>query len=640
MFKNNFFRYSLGVVLVVFIAILALLWFGTTSKSHVTHLESHWKIDNKHAAESAYAISRIHSSFGYGGFIHNFKNFVMRRDASRIALIDSNLVGTYEAIEAYEQLSISPQQRAAITQFRQTVDEYAKKYVLAKQLVERSADTELIDPQVRVDDGPALQALEYLSRATLDFNREINNEIGRDIALTQAFIDWGWLLVPLFVFLGGVIIFMLFRLTRGNEALQTAKQYADDVLKATPDALLVVNKAGEVLNANLEAQSLLGYRIDELIGLSLEQLMPERFRRPHSSYVKNAFDQGQSLSMNERSELLALTKQGEEVPVEISLSYTSQNGELQSIATIRNITARKLAEQGLRLARKVLDEASEGILITDSDDIIIDMNSAFCQLTGYEREELLGQSPSVLNSGRHDPAFYQQMRHQLNKLGYWKGEVWDRRKDGQLIPNLVSISTVADKAGRVSNYVALFSDITQIKENEQRLEHLAHFDGLTGLANRMLFHDRLRAALHRAHRHRDCCAVLYIDLDGFKQVNDRLGHGVGDEVLVRVARKIEQAVREDDTAARLGGDEFAIIFNELSNKDDVDVLAARVLKNLTFEVNVGAEALPISASIGIALYPDHGDSVESLLVCADQAMYCCKHHGKNGYRRFSEEMAV
>ncbi len=637
---NSFFRYSLGVVLTVLIAIFVLGWFGATSKTYVKHLEQHWRIDNKHAAESAYAISRIHKSFGYGGFIHNFKNFVLRRDSSRIALIDGNLAETYEAIESYQSLAVSQQEHELITQFRRVVDDYAEKYALSKQLVGQGQGSDLIDKQVRVDDGPALQALEHLSTATLEYSHAIEAEVGRDIAMTLAFMDWGWLLLPLFVLMGAIVIFMLFRLTKGNEALQNAKQYADDVLRATPDALIVVSKAGDILSANLEAQSMLGYSLDELTGLKLELLMPERFRRPHSSHVKKAFERGRPLPMSERSELVALTKQGEEIPIEISLSYTSQNGEVQSIAAIRNISVRKQAERHMRLARKVLDDTSEGILVTDRDTCIVDMNAAFCQLMGYERDELLGQRPSMLSSGRHDQAFYQQMWQQLDKHGNWKGEVWDRRKDGELIPSLVSISAVADEAGLVSNYVAVFSDMTQIKEKEQHLEQLAHFDGLTGLANRMLFHDRLRAALHRAHRHKNGCAVLYIDLDGFKQVNDRLGHGVGDEVLVRVARQIEQAVREDDTAARLGGDEFAIIFNELSNKDDADVLAARVLEGLTFDVNVGAEALPISASIGIALYPDHGDSVERLLDCADQAMYYCKHHGKKGYRRFSEEMAV
>ncbi len=637
---NSFFRYSLGVVVTVLIAILVLVWFGITSKSHIKHVEEHWTVDSKLAAESAYTVSRIHKSFGYGGFIHNFKNFVLRQDNSRIAIIDQNLAETYEAIEQYQSLAISGNERAAITQFREVVDLYASKYALAKRLVGQGANFDEIDKQVRVDDLPALQALGYLSEATLSYNRTVANEVEQDISQALAFFDWGWLLIPLFVSVGGVVIAMLLRLTQSNVALLNAKQYVDDVIKAAPDALIVVNKSGEILSANIEAQSLFGYSHDEFTGLKLELLLPERFRKQHHGYLKHAFELGKSQPISARKELVALTKQGEEVPVEISLSYTLQNGEVQSIAAIRNVSARKLTERSLRLARKVLDEASEGILITDSETNIIDVNSAFCQLTGYEHDELLGQRPSMLSSGRHDKAFYQQMWHHLNVEGHWKGEIWDRRKDGQLIPNLVSMSRVADEDGRVSHYVAIFSDITQIKEKEQRLEQLAHFDQLTGLANRMLFHDRLRAALHRAHRHDNYCAVLYIDLDGFKQVNDSFGHEVGDNVLIKVANKITQVIREDDTAARLGGDEFVIIFNELHDCKEAEVLAARLLEELNFEVNAGEESLPISASIGIALYPDHGDSVERLMRCADQAMYYCKHHGKNSYRCFSKEITT
>ena len=287
---------------------------------------------------------------------------------------------------------------------------------------------------------------------------------------------------------------------------------------------------------------------------------------------------------------------------------------------------------------KVLEETSEGIMITDSETRMVDMNNAFCELTGYSREELLGQKPSMLQSERHDQAFYQQLWQSLNEQGQWRGEIWDRRKSGELIPNIVSISTVADATGDISHYMAVFSDITQIKEKEQRLEHLAHYDQLTGLANRMLFHDRLAAAMRRVDRHGSSCAVLYIDLDGFKPVNDQLGHELGDEVLTEVGNKIAQVVRGEDTAARLGGDEFAIICNDMQQVDKATGLAARVLESLTFIVDPEGEALPLSASIGIALYPEDGESVELLLKRADQAMYYCKHHGKHGYCRFDQEM--
>lgn len=636
--KNRFSSYSLGVILTVIIAILVTIWFGMTSKSNVKHLELHWNIDEKHATDSAHAINQIYKNFGYGGFIHNFKNFVLRRDSSRIPLIDANLSETYAAIKHYKALAISQKERDAIAQFHQTVDLYAKKYTLARQLVSQGLSSDLIDAQVRVDDGAALQALQYLSKSTLEHSRAINDETSRDMFMMTAFVDWVWFVIPFYILAGAMVIFMLQRLNKVNGALQQAKQYADDLLKAAPDALMVVNSSSDIISANIEAQTLFGYSMAELSQLKLEQLLPERFRRTHTDHVKHSFARPKSRALHERSELVALTRDGNEVPIEISLSYTTQNGELLSIAAIRNITARKQIEQRLRLARKVLDDTSEAIMITDGDTHIVDMNEAFCQLTGYENSELLGQRPSILRSGQHDQTFYQQMWHQLNSHGHWKGELWDRRKDGQLVPNLVSISKVTDGNGQATNYVAVFSDITQIKEKEQRLEQLAHFDQLTGLANRMLFHDRLQAALHRAHRQKSGCAVFYIDLDGFKQVNDTLGHEQGDAVLIDAANRINHIVREDDTAARLGGDEFAIVFNQLQENGAAEILAARILEHLTFEINAGAVSLHISASIGIAIYPDHGDSAECLLRCADQAMYYCKQHGKHGFHRFSKDI--
>lgn len=447
-----------------------------------------------------------------------------------------------------------------------------------------------------------------------------------------------WVVILLFVPLGVAMIVMLRRLTQINLALQNAKQYADDVVGSAPDALLIINQSGDIVRANFMAQELFGYSNEEITQLNLDALIPHRFRSQHQKYISRAFGSGKAQSMTARTELLALNKQGEEFPVEIGLSYTRQDGELQSIAAIRDITRRKQAETRLRLMSKVLEETSEGIMITDSAVCIVDMNDAFCELTGYSREELLGRDPSTFKSGRHDNAFYEQLWQSLREKGQWRGEIWDRRKNGELIANIVSISAVADTSGEVSHYVAVFSDITQLKEKEERLEYLAHFDQLTGLANRMLFHDRLAASMRRVERRGGSCAVLYIDLDGFKPVNDLLGHEAGDEVLKNVGDKLTQVVRGEDTAARIGGDEFIVICNDIQQIEKATVLAARLLESLTFVVDSEGEALPLSASIGIALYPEDGDSVDVLLKHADQAMYYCKHHGKHGYCRFDEKL--
>lgn len=639
MFKSNFYRYSLGVAITVFAAILASLWFGENAKTHVKNVAEHWRIENQTAAESAYAISRIHSSFGYGGFIHNFKNFVLRRDMSRVSLIEANLSETEAAISKFEQHANSAQQQTAISKFRDVFENYQAQYQLAKQLVAAGKEATEIDAQVRVDDRPALEALDYLSQSTLKRSHTANIETDKRISRTLAFMGQAWVLVPMLVLVGGIIIFMLYRLNKSNEATRRASQYADDLLKATPDALIVVNQAGEIVTANIEAQSLFGYSLGELVQLPMAALVPKRFRDSHAHYLNQAFLRASPQPIKDRAELTALTHDNEEIPVEISLSYTLREDETLAIAAVRDIRLRKQAEQRLQLASKALDEASEGVLITDADTKIIDMNAALCQLTGYSRDELLGRRPSIFASGRHDDKFYDQMWQHLNDNGYWKGEVWDRRKDGEMAPNLVSISRVTETDGEVSNYVAVFSDITLIKEKEQRLEQLAHFDQLTGLANRLLFHDRLQAAMHRARRQQGKCAVMYIDLDGFKQVNDALGHEAGDEVLSKIGEHLKQTVREDDTAARLGGDEFAVILNEVATKEEIDALAQRVITQLTFEKNAGKRSLPISTSIGIAVYPQHGETAEQLIRCADKALYHCKRHGKHCFTHFRDDMA-
>ena len=285
-----------------------------------------------------------------------------------------------------------------------------------------------------------------------------------------------------------------------------------------------------------------------------------------------------------------------------------------------------------------MNETSEAIVILDSAYNIVDMNKAYCRLMDCSRDALIGKPPSLLSSEKHDTTFYGALWKQVADQGYWKGEIWDRQRDGFMTPNLVTISAVQENSGRISHYVAHLADITSLKEKEQQLEELAHFDPLTGLANRMLFQDRLRAAMRRASRKKMYCALLYIDLDGFKQVNDQLGHQVGDEVLINVASRLNQVLREDDTVARLGGDEFAVVFNELSDKSHIDLLVTRVLDALSFSVSSKTEDLHISASIGIAIYPEHSTEIKQLTDCADQAMYYSKRHGKNCYYYFNKQL--
>jgi diguanylate cyclase (GGDEF)-like protein/PAS domain S-box-containing protein len=334
-------------------------------------------------------------------------------------------------------------------------------------------------------------------------------------------------------------------------------------------------------------------------------------------------------------------KNGTVFPVEIRVSGIELNGQRIMAALARDCSERVQAEEKLRQAAVVFDNAQEGIMVTDRDARILAVNQAFCEITGYDVEEVLGGTPARFKSGRHDAEFYRAMWDALTRTGRWQGEVWDRRKDGEVYPKWLSISAVRDASGQTARYVSLFADITHLKESEARLEHLAHFDPLTELPNRLLFNSRLEHALEQARRHGQRVAVLFLDLDRFKTVNDSLGHPAGDELLIAVARRIRGRLREEDTVARLGGDEFVILLERLEDAQTAAVVAQDVLKVLTAPVMLGGgREVFIGGSIGISLYPDDADEATRLVSSADAALYQAKEQGRNTYCFYTEGLTA
>lgn len=309
-----------------------------------------------------------------------------------------------------------------------------------------------------------------------------------------------------------------------------------------------------------------------------------------------------------------------------------QDGEhKQMIGTLLDISALRASQKQLLQAQIVFDNALEGVVVSDAKGIIQTVNPAFEQITGYTRQEAVGNRTNLLNSGRHPPEFYQHMWSQLQREGCWEGEIWNRRKDGFLYVEWLTIRAVRDSFGSVQQYVALFSDITDRKRREEAVWHRAYHDALTGLPNRSLFQDRLEHAITTALRDKSRLGLLFIDLDRFKEINDTLGHGAGDELLKQVADRLRASVRASDSVARLAGDEFIALVENIAEADTLSHLADKILAQLNHPFQLDGHLETISASIGIAIYPDDGHSPQHLMQAADQAMYAAKREGRNAY---------
>jgi len=319
------------------------------------------------------------------------------------------------------------------------------------------------------------------------------------------------------------------------------------------------------------------------------------------------------------------------------VQHSADGRPLIMSGTHTDITDRKKFELAQREASTVFESSYEGIMVVNADLLITKINPAFTRITGYTAEEVIGKPPSILSSGQQDPAYYRTMWDSVLHKTFWSGEIWNRRKSGELYAELLSISTVRNSAGEIEHYVGVFSDISQLKAHEAELDRIAHYDPLTGTPNRRLLTDRMEQAIARATRSGRALAVCFIDLDGFKQVNDRLGHAAGDTLLVGVAHHLQHMLRSEDTLARLGGDEFVVLLSDIATPEECMLILDRVLQAITRPVQVEGEAICVTASIGVSLYPTDNSDADALLRHADQAMYLAKEAGKNRYHLFDPE---
>ena len=413
---------------------------------------------------------------------------------------------------------------------------------------------------------------------------------------------------------------------RAHAALMESEARTEAVLNNAGVCIGVLDTSCRYEKVNGMYAQIFGYSQEEFCGMRLWDII----RPDYAAQAQAAAEQLRSGALEQHyADKVFLRKDGSQFPGGHWLSpQRDSEGRCSGfVCVISDLTEQKEAERTLRLAHTVFETSSEGMLITDAKDRIVMVNPAFTAITGWRSDEVIGQRPSFQHSDRHDRTFYRQMRKTLLQEGCWQGELWNCRRNGEVYPLWLSIALLRNPDGGIANHVALFSDISERKKAEEILRYQAMHDPLTKLPNRAMFDERLRSALSRARRKKTLVALLYLDLDNFKSVNDSLGHLAGDRFLQLVAEKMLYCLRAEDMAARLGGDEFCAILEDISSAEQAAAVAERMLGELgALDCLPGSHGL--RTSIGIAVYPDHGSDSESLLRCADEAMYTAKRLGK------------
>lgn len=422
-----------------------------------------------------------------------------------------------------------------------------------------------------------------------------------------------------------------------EEALQKSESRLRTLVENIPEKIIMKDKNLVYMLSNDNYARGMGIQSEEIMGKTDYDFYPPDLAEKFMAEDREVMTSGKTMDIEEIH-----THSGKELVIQVVKIpvYNYQSNVVGVLGIFRDITKRKRIEKELHLSAAVFENTNEGVIITDKDANIVAINQSFTEITGYTSEEVIGKNPKLLKSGRHDHAFYQTIWASIQEKGQWKGEIWNRRKNGEVYPQWLNISVVKNDQSEVINYVAVFSDISTLKQSEEQLEHLATHDTLTTLPNRLLFNDRLEHALEHAKRHGTKVSLLYMDLDNFKGINDSFGHPFGDRLLQVVADRLMTCVRSEDTVARLGGDEFTIITEDIFHSHDAAVVAHRVLDSLSKPIALEGHEIFTTASIGISLYPDHGNDVHVLMKNADTAMYHAKKLGRNKYQFYASEMTL
>ncbi|MCQ4348924.1 EAL domain-containing protein [Pseudomonas stutzeri] len=433
-----------------------------------------------------------------------------------------------------------------------------------------------------------------------------------------------------------VVLRDLTTLRQTQQQLHASEEKFAKIFYASPDALAITRlRDGRLLEINPGFTQLTGYSAGEALGRTPLEL---------ALWVDPADGQLllRRIERDGHARRLALplrTRGGQHRLCELSAQPLQIDGEACLLSIARDVTEHMQMQERLQQAATVFENTAEGVMITDLEQRIVAINRAFSAITGYSESEALGQTPQLLASGQHGQEFHEQIRYSLEHDDHWQGEIWSRRKNGEPYPAWMTISAVRNGNNRVSHHVAVFADITTLKHAQARLDYQAHHDPLTGLPNRLLFENRLQLAIDEAREEGRRGAVLFLDLDRFKHINDSLGHPVGDLLLQGIAKRLREQLREVDTVARLGGDEFIVLMPTIAQTSDVERVASKLMGAFSNPFNAGGHEFFMSSSMGISLFPEHGDDVATLVKNADAAMYRAKARGRNRIEFFTEDLS-
>ncbi|PKO88781.1 MAG: hypothetical protein CVU16_13215 [Betaproteobacteria bacterium HGW-Betaproteobacteria-10] len=426
-----------------------------------------------------------------------------------------------------------------------------------------------------------------------------------------------------------------------QQTVEELQRRNTSILNAAGEGVIGTDEKGRVTFANAATSALLEYEPNELLGKSLARVLGQcdidglpvaEGQGMLATFLKSG--EGRHFS-----EGCFTRKSGESVPVDYIITpLDAVRPESGVVIVFRDISERRLMDARLRQSNTVFENAAESIMVTDEKGVITAVNQAFELITGYTQAEALGKTPALLRSGRHDAAFYQRMWADIEQHHCWRGELWNRKKNGDIFPQWGSIAAGLDGEGRLRSYVTVFSDISEAKKSEERLQFLANHDPLTGLPNRLLLNEKLELSLSRAARRGDTLAVAFVDLDHFKIINDTLGHLIGDHYLKEISSRLGETLRLEDTLARWGGDEFVIIAENVSDREAVAEMINRLQSRLALPMRVEGHDVVPAASIGIALYPDDGLDAGMLVQAADAAMYRAKEKGRNRFEFYTGEL--